>query len=451
MYRLTIKHLLSFICLSLFISGQAFSQLAKHVIIISIDGFRPEFYQDNSWAAPNLRQMAMSGVQANGVRGVFPSVTYPSHTTILTGVMPAQHGIYYNAPFEPDGPTGRWYWEENLIKTETLWDAVHKAGLKSASVFWPVSAGAPVDYNIPEVWSIDKTVDRVSPIRKGAFPKGLFEEIEQNATGKLQEKDLNSDYMIADENGSRMAAYLIETYKPNLLTFHIFTVDHAAHVEGREGEHVRKAVATADRAVGNILEAIEKAGIRESTAVIVTGDHGFVDINQSFSPNIALARNGLIGIGKGEWKTKFHTSGAAAFLYLKDKKDIKTFNKVKKILSELPESQKKLFRVVERAELAKIGADPNAELALAPVPGVTMSAATDGEILKAAKGGTHGYFPDFKEIQTGFIGYGSGFKTKTTLSLMGLEDIAPIVCQLLGVSLNSAATSNPTVLRAVAK
>lgn len=289
------KYLLSLVFLSLFFFCQALGQAAKHVVIISIDGFRPEFYQDNSWATPNLRQMAASGVQANGVRSVFPSVTYPSHTTILTGVMPAQHGIYYNAPFEPGGQTGRWYWEENLIKTETLWDAVRKAGLKSASVFWPVSAGAPIDYNIPEVWSLDKNIDRVTPIRQGATPKGLLEEIEQNATGKLQEKDLDSDYMIADENGSRMAAYLIQTYKPNLLTFHIYAVDHAAHGEGRDGEHVRKAVATADRAVGNILEAIEKAGIKESTAVIVTGDHGFVDINQSLSPNVALAKNGLIG------------------------------------------------------------------------------------------------------------------------------------------------------------
>ncbi|ALJ01702.1 alkaline phosphatase family protein [Rufibacter tibetensis] len=445
------KYLASTLFLSLFLLGQVFGQAAKHVYVISIDGFRPEFYQDKSWPAPNLQQMALGGVQADGVRGVFPSVTYPSHTTILTGVMPAQHGIYYNAPFEPDGATGRWYWEESLIKTQTMWDAVRKAGLKSASVFWPVSAGAPVDYNIPEVWSLDEKVDRVTPIRQGASPKGLFEEIEQNATGKLREKDLNSDYMIADENGSRMAAYLIQAYKPNLLTFHIYTVDHAAHGEGRDGGHVRKAVAAADRAVGNILEAIEKAGIKESTAVIITGDHGFVDINQSLSPNVALAKNGLIGKGKGEWKAKFHTSGAAAFLHLKRKGDHRTVSHVKKILSDLPEAQKKLFRVVERTELDKIGADPDAVLALAPVPGVTLNAATEGEILKAAKGGTHGFFPDFKEIQTGFIGCGAGFNTKTTLPLMGLEDIAPLVYRLLGITSESAVTSEPAVLRSALK
>ncbi|QNF33127.1 alkaline phosphatase family protein [Adhaeribacter swui] len=435
------KYLFSVLFLNFFVFYQTLGQAAKHVVIISIDGFRPEFYQDKSWAAPNLQLMAANGVQANGVRGVFPSVTYPSHTTIITGVMPLQHGIYYNSPFEPDGATGRWYWEENLIKTETLWDAARKAGLKTASVFWPVSAGAPIDYNIPEVWSLDKNMDRVTPVRQGAFPKGLFEEIEQNATGKLEVRDLNSDYLIADENGSRMAAYLIETYQPNLLTFHVFTVDHAAHSEGRDGEHVRKAVATADRAVGNILEAIEKAGIKESTAVIVTGDHGFVDIKQSFAPNVLLAKNGLIGKEKGDWKAKFHTSGASAFLHLKKPNDKQTIAQVKKLLAALPEDQKKLFRVVERAELDKIGADPNAVLALAPVPSITLSATTEGEILKAAKGGTHGFFPDFKEIQTGFVGYGAGFTQKNTVPLMGLEDIAPLVSRLLGVP---SPTSNPS-------
>ncbi|WP_202915845.1 alkaline phosphatase family protein [Pontibacter pamirensis] len=331
----TITVLLSALCFF-----TCFGQAAKYVVVISIDGFRPEFYKDPSWPAPNLRKLADSGVYADGVRGVFPSVTYPSHTTILTGAMPARHGIYYNSPFEPEGQTGRWYWEESLIKTETLWDAMHKAGLTSGSVFWPVSAGAPIDYNIPEVWSLDKNMDRVTPIRQQATPKGLFEEIELNATGKLEPDDLNSDYMITDENGSRMAAYLIKKHKPNLLTLHLYCVDHAAHGEGRYGEHVSAAVATADRAIGNIMEAIDKAGIKDSTAIIITGDHGFVDIHTSLAPNVWLATKGLTGTNASDWKARFHTSGAAAFLMLKNKGDKKTISEVRAILASLPESQR---------------------------------------------------------------------------------------------------------------
>lgn len=432
------KKIILLLCLSL-IFFQSKAQEKKHVIIISIDGFRPDFYREDKWATPILHQLAKNGVSANGVRGVFPSVTYPSHTTILTGKMPLEHGIFYNSPFEPDGATGRWYWESELIKTPTLWSLAKDAGLKTASVFWPVSVGAPVDYNIPEIWSLDKTVDRVLPIRENAKPKGLFEEIELNATGKLTATDLNSDFLSADENGSRMVAYLIKKHQPNLLTFHIYSVDNASHAEGRDGEMVRRAVAGADHAVGNILEAIEQAGIKENTSVIITGDHGFVNINKSINPNILLVQKKIIAdtAANAKWKAKFHTSGAAAFLHVNQKDDIKVVNEVRALLNALPADQKSLYRIVERKELDEIGTDPNVALALAPIEGYSMGSSTKGDFIKPASGGTHGFFPDFKNIETGFIAYGAEFKTPSVIASMGLEDIAPIVAKILNLNMNT--------------
>jgi len=428
--------ILLFISLS-FLKSEA--QEKKHVIIISIDGFRPDFYREAKWPTPILHQLAKNGVSADGVRGVFPSVTYPSHTTILTGKTPLEHGIYYNSPFEPDGATGKWYWESELIKTPTLWSLAKEAGLKTASVFWPVSVGAPVDYNIPEFWSIDKSIDRILPIRENAKPKGLFEEMEQNATGKLTATDLNSDFLSADENGSRMVAYLIKKHQPNLLTFHIYSVDHASHAEGRDGEMVRRAVAGADHAVGNILEAIEQAGIKETTSVIITGDHGFVNISKSLNPNVLLMQKEIIAdtAAKAKWRAKFHTSGAAAFLHLNNKGEVKVVNEIRALLNALPAEQKSLFRIVERKELDEIGADPNVALALAPIEGYSMSSSTKGDFIKTATGGTHGFFPDFKNIETGFIGYGADFKKAVIIPKMGLEDIAPIVSKILNLNMTT--------------
>ncbi|RZK40003.1 MAG: alkaline phosphatase family protein, partial [Hymenobacter sp.] len=95
------KSFLTTLTLSLALAAPALAQPAKHVVLISIDGFRPDFYREAKWPTPNLQRMAAQGTSADGVRGVFPSVTYPSHTTLVTGVAPAQHGIYYNSPFEP--------------------------------------------------------------------------------------------------------------------------------------------------------------------------------------------------------------------------------------------------------------------------------------------------------------------------------------------------------------
>lgn len=411
---------------------------SKHVVLISIDGFRPDFYLDPSWPAPNLQQMASEGARAEGVTGVFPSVTYPSHTTIVTGRTPAAHGIYYNAPFEEGGQTGRWYWESEKIKVPTLWDAVRKEGMKSASFIWPVTVGAPIDYNLPEYWSLEEGFGRIEPMRNEENPKGLLAELEEQVLGKLNLRTFNGDYLNREDRIGEMAGYVLETYKPNLITLHLIATDHFQHEEGREGLMVRKSLAATDRAIGKIMEAAERAGILDQTTFIVTGDHGFVNIHSSISPNVWLVAAGLMENkpDRGNWKATFHTSGASAFLHLKDPKDHKTLYQVKSILNQLPENYKKLFRVVEKEELAQIGADPNAALALAPIRGVSFSASTQGAVLKLAKGGTHGFFPDFDEIETGFIAWGAGIKSNVEIQEMSLVDVAAVVDYLLNLKMD---------------
>lgn len=420
----------------MFVSGYAQEQHpSSHVVLISVDGFRPDFYREAKWPAPNLKTMAEEGVSSNGVRGVFPSVTYPSHTTLITGAFPATHGIYYNSPFEPKGQTGRWYWENSLIQTRTLWDAVLASNMKSASLIWPVSVGAPVDFNIPEVWTLDKSYGRIQPMRDHQNPKGLLEEMEVAVLGKMDTVTFNGDYLNREDRTGEMAAYILSTYKPNLMTIHLIATDHFQHEQGRDGKKVHTAIAAVDRAIGKIMEAAERSGTLDKTTFIITGDHGFVDIHSALSPNIWLVEEGLMEpqSDRGNWKATFHTSGASAFLMLKEKDDAQTLQKVRQKLASLPNSLKKLFRIVERSELDDIGADPNAVLALAPIPGVAMSGATIGEMLKPRSGGTHGYFPDFPQIQTGFVAWGAGIASHKKIKRMGLEDIAPLISSLLGL------------------
>ncbi|WP_339864265.1 ectonucleotide pyrophosphatase/phosphodiesterase [uncultured Algoriphagus sp.] len=409
---------------------------SDHVVLISIDGFRPNFYLEEKWPAPNLQTMAKEGARSLGVTGVFPSVTYPSHTTVITGFPPAKHGVYYNAPFEPTGQTGRWYWENELIQVPTLWHAVRKDGMTSASFLWPVSVNAPIDYNIPEFWSLENG-GRIEPMRAMETPKGLMAEMELNVLGKLNEKTFNGDYLNREDRIGDMAGYVLETYKPNLITLHLIATDHFQHSEGRNGPMVSKAVAATDRAIGKIIEAAERAGILDKTTFIITGDHGFVNIHSALSPNVWLVKAGLMEDkpDRGNWKATFHSSGASAFLHLKDKNDQESAEKVKEILAELPDSIKKLFRVVDREELDKIGADPNAVLALAPIQGISISGSSNGAILKPAKGGTHGYFPEFDEIETGFIAWGAGIRENVEIQEMGLVDVASVIKYLLDLSI----------------
>lgn len=126
------------------------------VVLISIDGLKPEAVLQadaHHLKVPNLRRMVADGVYADGVIGVLPTLTYPSHTTILTGVSPAVHGIYSNTTFDPLNKNAQgWYWYSEDVKVPTLWDAAHSAGITTANVYWPVSVGAHVDYNLAQLW-----------------------------------------------------------------------------------------------------------------------------------------------------------------------------------------------------------------------------------------------------------------------------------------------------------
>ena len=409
-----------------------FGQQTKHVILISIDGFRPEFYLDAAWPAANLQQLKTTGVYAQKVKSVFPSFTYPSHVAMLTGALPARSGIYYNAPFEPEGPTGQWNWFLKDIKVPTLWSCIKAAGLTSAAVEWPVSVGEDITWNIPEIWDPKHPGDRITETRKYAT-KGLIEEIEINATGKLDGENMNEEYLSLDENAGRMAAYIFKTYRPNLLAVHFACVDGAQHEQGREGEKVKLAIAASDRAIGNIMEAVEKAKLKDSTTIIITGDHGFMNMQQVIRPNIWLKQVQLLGEGKN-WKVKFQPAGGSAFLYVQNQKDKETISKVKQVLNQLPAGIQKYFTVYDRKKLDAMGADSNAILALAAKPGIVFSGSTEGELLSFLNGGGHhGYDPDMAEMYTGFIGYGAGFNKGTSISLMSVKDMAPIIAKLLGL------------------
>ena len=405
-----------------------------HVVLISIDGLRPDFYLDTGWPAPRIQQMAREGAHATAVRGVFPSKTYPSHTTIVTGSLPSQHGIHYNTPFEPNGQSGRYHWYASAIRVPTLWDAVRQAGLKSASVAWPVSVDASIDWNIPEIWSVEGHTDIAAAVRAATRPSTLWAEIEREAAGELSASDFE-DPLIREDRTGVIAGYLLERYRPDLLTVHLVAVDRFQHQSGRQAPSVRRAVAAADRAVSHIVQAAERSGIQSRTAFIVMGDHGFVDVDTLVAPNVWLVEGGLMEArrDRGDWRAAFHTTGGSVFLQLRNPEDQEAVSEVRALLAGLPSRVQRLFRIIEREELDGIGADPAVPLALSAVPGTSFSSSPRAPALRPAEGGNHGHFPDFPEIYSGFIGWGAGFRSGAVVSLIGLEDIAPLIAELLGI------------------
>jgi predicted AlkP superfamily pyrophosphatase or phosphodiesterase len=422
----------------LFASLIGFAQKVEHVILVTIDGFRPDYYLDPSWKTPTLAQMLKDGVHANGVNSVFPSMTYPSHTSIVTGVRPAKHGIYFNSMFEPNGSTGKIYYEDSSIKVPTLWTAAKAKGLKTAALMWPVSVGAPVNFNFSDVGSMGEKIRE-----ERAVPTGIVAELKKNLFNDSPRIEYGKDRNIAN-----IAAYIIKKDKPNLMTMHFFGVDHYSHQEGREGPAVSAAIAHADSSLAIVIDAIKSAGIWDKTVFIVTGDHGFMDVTTSVSPNIWLIKNGFItDVKKDEWKAQFYSVSGSGYLYLKDKNDKKTATEVLTMLNNLPAEEKKFFKIIDRKQLDKAGANPEVAFAITAENGASLGNAMTGDAVKSRnKGGAHGHFPDFREIRTGFVAVGPGIKKGSVIQEMNVIDIAPYISKLLGLSLPGVEGKIPAAL-----
>jgi len=419
---------------------------ADHVIMISVDGLRPEFYLDGRWPAPVMQRMAREGAHALGVRGVFPSVTYASHTTLITGALPARHGIYYNLPFEPDGQTGGWYWDYDSIRAETLWDAVAAAGLSSAAVSWPVAVGAPIDWSLPEFWSLDSAVPFMDALRTVERPEGWLAEVEREATGHLIAYDSTGTvdrggYHWWDGRKADVAEYVIGTRRPNFMAIHLTGTDGAQHDHGREHWDVERAVAAADHSIGLLVEATERAGLADRTTFLIVGDHGFIDYDRVLHPNVWLVEAGLTGDweDRGDWRAAFHVAGGGATLRLRDAADRETLAQVRAILRSQPVEVRALYRVLEADELRAGGADPDAPLALTAARGVAFNPRSDRGLIVEQHGGTHGYWPDFHpDIYTGFVAWGAGVVPGARVDTLGMERIGPTAAALLGLKLTDA-------------
>jgi len=419
--------------LSCVLGFQAFAQEVKHVILVSIDGFRPEFYQEEKWGTPNLKYMAKNGVSAQGVRTIFPSVTYPSHTTLATGTLPHKHGVHYNTTVGADGQPGEWIYDSKSIQVATIWEQAKAKGLITASVSWPITLNnGYIDYNLPEIWDFKKPMDRIASTKQFANPAGLFDEVLTQALGQLPSNQFNLSSLAMDENLGRSAAYLIKTYKPNLLTIHLPNTDGAQHSEGRDGFEVERAIAGADKAVGNLWDALVQAGIADQTVVIITGDHGFVSTHFSLAPNIWLKEAGLLD------RASFFSTGGSTVLQLKNPKDQKIVGEVMAVLNRVPERYKAMFEVITESMIQARGGEKAAKLALSGKLGYAFSNQNTGELITPTKGGKHGYYPNFPEIYTGFVAYGKGMKPGKRIEVLNLEDIPVLISTLLQFQLPEA-------------
>jgi predicted AlkP superfamily pyrophosphatase or phosphodiesterase len=416
------------------------------VILISIDGLKPDYVLEadkHGLKIPNLRRLVKEGASASGVTGVAPTVTYPSHTTLLSGVSPAKHGIVNNSPFDPFGKNqGGWYWYSEDIQVPTLWDAASKAGLTTANIDWPVSVGANVRYNIVQFWRAS-TPDDHKLLRALSTP-GLLDEAEKDC-GPYP---AGYAYHLPDDaRRAKFLAWMIEKKKPDFMTGYFSALDEEQHDTAPYSRVTFDTLEGLDALIGDIRAAAQRAYNGRFVLAIVS-DHGHITAGREVHLNAALRDAGLIELdaaGKVKaWRAYAWSSGGSSGVMLRDAGDNEARARAREVLKKLAlEPDAGVDRVVEGDEARSLGGFPAAAFIVGLKPGYKSGGALKGPVSQmGTAGGTHGYLPGHRDMEASFFIAGVGVATGRDLGRIDMRDIAPTLAALLGVALPSAEGRN---------
>ncbi len=442
----------------------------RHVFIVSVDGMMPEAYLNPDTyglKVPTLREIVRRGAYSEGARGVFPTMTYPSHTSMVTGVNPGTHGIISNHPRDPLGQLPRaWQWYSEDIRVATLWDLARAKGLSTAIVYWPVTLGARATALVPEFWRQAPGTPEDAKLNFAISTPGLLEAVARRFP------DFRAKFVpprAQDEALTDVAVHLIETLQPNLLLLHIFDVDHWQHEDGPLAGRALPALETADQQIARVIAAAKKAGIWNQTVLVVVSDHGFARTAQRVRPGVWLREKGLVKLDEhnkvtdwqdegidvwttmnvkldennnnkvSDWKAYVLASSGSAYVYVKDNEDQET----RKVLLEMFQQAAGkpgtgIGKVLSHEQIVAVGGDPEAFVAVEAADGWAITGGVTGDAISPAiEAAEHGYLPERPEMRTSLLVYGPPIG-RGQITNARLIDIAPTVARWLGLKLDKA-------------
>jgi predicted AlkP superfamily pyrophosphatase or phosphodiesterase len=432
----------AFLILLAMAGPSVFAADAPFVMLISVDGLKPEAVleaQSHGLKLPNLRAFISDGAYANGVRGVLPTLTYPSHTTLLTGASPAKHGIYDNTTFDPLARNERgWYWYTEDVKVPTLWDAAAARHLTTANIYWPVSVGANITYNIPQIWRTGSDDDL--KLQRALSTPGLVQELSAELgryPGGMEET------VAEDEVRARFAIRLLEKKHPGFFTMYVTGLDTEQHLSGPFSPKSNETLERLDAVVGSLRAAAEKAAPGRATICVVS-DHGFAKVEHDVNLYAAFREAGLFSVdaaGKiSDWKAIPWPAGGSAAVMLANPADEPVAAQVKQLLDRLAaDPANGIERILTHEDIQRGRGFPNAAYLVAFRIGYEMAYALSPPLITAPSNlGMHGYLPERPEMRSSFFIVGPHIAKGKSLGDIDMRQIAPTIAAILQVQLPGA-------------
>ena len=412
-----------------------------HVILITIDGLAAYYLSDAKAPIPTLRKLAAEGATAEGMRVANPAITWPNHTTLVTGMQPAKHSVLFNGVLlrpgaglavRVDGAKDK----SELVAVPTLYDHLHRAGYRTADINWPCTRGATtLDDSFPDV--PDQIAHMTPRLRDELIAARWLV-----GTNDVAFKEQSAP--VKDQIWTAAAAHVIRERRPNFMLIHMLITDSTQHKYGPQSPAAYAAVALADAQLAEILRALHAAGIRERTTLFVTADHGFETALKLVNPNVAFRKAGLLETTATpallRARAQIVSEGGIAMVYFTNPETLAA-DRAKVI--ELMRAQEGIADVLHPDQFAALGMpDPAknrqmAELILVAKEGYAFYNEARGEevvtevTLAAGNQGHHGFLSTNPKMNASFIAWGRGIKPGVKLGLIRNVDVAPTMAKLL--------------------
>ncbi|MCC5915198.1 MAG: alkaline phosphatase family protein [Balneolaceae bacterium] len=418
----------------------------NHVVIISIDGFSANVLNNEDTPVPVIRELAKKGARAKAMTTSNPTNTWPSHTTLVTGVGADRHHVLFNGKLKRSGKglpvrVHTAVDREELLSVPTLYDIAYENGLRTAEVNWPVTRNAGTLHD-----SFPDTPNSVGHMTDDLLWEIVEAEILKDATNFAL---WNRSRAGRDSVWTETASFIIENRMPSLLMLHLLNVDGAHHRTGLGSEESMDALVLADQHVGQVINSLEKAGVRERTTIFIVSDHGFTDSRKSILPNVLLREKGLLKVQDGvvvDAEVQVVTVGGTAMVYFQNPDDLEMIQEV----AEFFEGLEGIGKVVHYSQFNEYGlplpseTDQSGQLLLAANPGYSFigDAHREQVVVESSQYGysigAHGYMNDLVDMDSIFIVSGNGVESGKVLDRIDSRSVAPTAAALLGLTLPDA-------------
>lgn len=411
----------------------------QKLVVVSLDAMgaddlKPEALQD----LPNLRALIASGTHVQNVRGIYPTLTYPSHTSIITGMYPRTHGIVNNTKIQPERLSPDWYWYRKDVHATPLYQLAHEAGMTTAAFLWPVTARSGIDYNIAEIFPNRIWTNQVLISLWASSPLFI---LRLNAKyGELRD-GIHQPQL--DDFVTASAVDTIVRKQPDLTMIHLVDMDSQRHAHGvlsREALAARKRL---DTRLGRIIQATKDTHTYANTTFAVLGDHYQIDVHTMIRLNALFRAKGWQratpeGMIAKDWRVLAKSADGSTYVYVRDR-NAQLDKEIADLIAPVPGIE----HVYSAGAAADFGADPGCTFLVEAKRGFYFIDDANGAITEDVDPNdigqperyraVHGYSPFKDDYATTLILNGPGIKSGFTIPSAKLVDEGPTFAHILGL------------------